>query len=279
MRHSQSGLVDRVREGHEGPAGSARGLLVGVVALIPMVGLLALTIGSNTPVGPRLPLESIRSPVETAAILGPSLGAVLLGVGASNPRHRVALLFAGVFGGLAAVASPASVPAALALIGAALLLAVTHRRVNLRSAVMIVFAAGVVIGMIGSLGIEPALTRSLASLLVAIGLAGLPALTGVSRRSVGIAVVGAGLVAVVGLSAPVMVAAVSLLGMGFVGLSLPLLVVAAGGTIAAVVATVEDGRHVPALGALLAFVAGVPSSIPAGVTLIVGLRLLYGVGR
>ena len=279
MTLSRLETADGVGRGQGEHSNPSVALIAGLVTLLPMVGQLALTIGSNTPVGPRLPLESIRTPVETAAIAGPSLGAILLGVTASNAAPRVALLFAGVFGALSAVASPASVPAALALLGAAMVLAGSQRSATLQSAVRMAFAAAVVIGMIGLLGIDPARMRSIASFVVAVGLAGIPVFTGLTRRSVAIALLGAALVAAAGLSAPVVVAAVSLLGMGYVGLSLPLLVIAVGGATAAVVAGFETDRPVAALGATVAFLAGVPSSIPAGVTLVVGLALLRGVTR
>ena len=278
MSHRQPGVIDRIGDGKWSHSRSSRAVLAGLLALLPMAALLALTIGSNTPAGPRLPLESIRHPVETTAVLGPSLGGILLGLEATDPSWRVGLLFAGVFGGMAAVWPFAAVAAAVALLGVALLVMVSDRRWRPESAVSIVLAAGVAVGMIGLLGVESALARTVGSLLVGLGLAGLPALTGLSRLSVGVATVAAGLVAVVGLAAPVMLAAVSLLGMGYVGLSLPLLVVATGGAIGAVVAGVESDRPGVGLGALLVFVAGVPSSIAAGVTLLVGLALLDGVG-
>jgi hypothetical protein len=279
MTLSRWETADGVASGQGKHSGASLPLVAGLVTVLPMLGLLALTIGSNTPIGPRLPLESIRTPVETAAIAGPSLGAVLLGVTATNPVHRVALLFAGVFGALTAIASPASVPAALALLGAAVGLGGSQRSATLQRAVGVAVATAVVLGMVGLLGIEPTRMRSLASLVVAVGLAATPAFTGLNRRSVVIALIAAALVGVAGLAAPVGVAAVSLLGMGYVGLSLPLLVVAVGGATAAVVAGLETDRPVTALGATVAFLAGVPSSIPAGVTLVVGLALLRGVSR
>ncbi len=253
-------------------------IAAGVFAFVPLVALFALTIGTNTPIGPRLPLQSISAPIETAAYAGPAFAALILGFGARNDRTRVAMLVGGVFGGLTLLDPAASMPARIAL-GAAAILVVSRalpssfRAAPLRSAVMLLFGAGIVVSMIGSVGIEPALARQVGSVAMAGGLLGLPTLTGYSTRAVAVGVVGAIIVAAIGLSAPVMTAAISLLGMGVVGLPLPLLVLGALGAGTAISDAIDAGQFPNALAAGIVLVAGVPSSIPGAVAVLVALAL------
>lgn len=266
-------------KGQSGGDSKAMRIGAGVLALVPMMAVFVLTIGTNTPIGPRLPLEPVRVPIETAAYLGPASGALLLGFTAKTGSMRVGMMSAGVFSGLVLISPTASIPAAMALAGAAVLVGVSAVPKSIRSrpiqtVVTIALSAGVILSMIGVLGFEPAVIRRLGSVLIAVGLAGLPAMSGYSRRSIGIGLVGGALVVAAGLSAPVMTAAVSLLGMGVIGLPLVLLGIGAAGGITAIAEATQRGRIRTALGSGLVLVAGVPSSIPAAVAVIVALGLI-----
>lgn len=266
-------------KGHPGGDSKATRIGAGILALLPMMAVFALTIGTNTPIGPRLPLAPLRAPIEMAAYFGPASGALLLGFTAKTGSMRVGMLSAGVFSGLVLFTPSASIPAAMALATAAVLVGVSVVPKSIRSApiqtvVTIALSVGVILSMIGILGFEPALIRRLGSVLIAVGLAGLPAMSGYSRRSIGIGLVGGALVVAAGLSAPVMTAAVSLLGMGVIGLPLALLGIGAAGGITAIAEATRRGRTRTAIGSGLVLVAGVPSSIPAAVAVIVALGLI-----
>lgn len=266
-------------KGHPGGDSKTTRISAGVLALLPMMAVFALTIGTNTPIGPRLPLEPVRAPIQMAAYIGPAAGALLLGLTAKTGSMRVGMMSAGVFSGFVLFSPTASIPAAVALAAAAVLVGVSVVPKSIRSSpiqtvVTFALSAGVILSMIGLLGFEPALIRRLGSVLIAVGLAGLPAISGYSRRSLGIGLVGGTLVVAAGLSAPVMTAAVSLLGMGVIGLPVVLLGIGAAGAITAIAEATHRGRIRTAIGSGLVLVAGVPSSIPAAVAVLVALGLL-----
>lgn len=251
----------------------------GLVALIPMLALLAFTIGTNTPIGPRLPLGSIGAPIEAAALAGPALGAVVLGLTSESRFIRVGMLFGGVFGALSLVSQTAMGPTTIAIGGASVLVGLDQGRSRMgwrslaKLGVTGAFVFGIVVSMLAALGFEPALTRGLGSVSIAVAIAGTPAFTGFSRRSVFVGLLGGAIVAGIGLAAPVLTAAVSLLGMGVIGLSLPLLVLGAIGGVTAVAAGVEHREAPSAVAGTLVLVAGVPVTIPSAVSLLVALVL------
>lgn len=251
----------------------------GVVALLPTLALLVFTIGTNTPLGLRLPLQSIGAPIEAVALAGPAVAALALGYTASNDLVRVALLFAGVFGGLSLVSRTATVPAIVALGAAGVLVAVSQRpqtadrRAILQFGVTGAFVVGIVASLSASLGFEPALTRRLGSVSIALAIAATPAYAGISRRSFAVGLFAGAVVFGIGLLSPVLTAAISLLGLGIVGLPLLLFALGAVGGVTAVAAGVER-RAIPViLAGLLVLVAGVPTTIPAALAVLVALVL------
>lgn len=251
----------------------------GVVALVPMLALLSFTIGTNTPIGPRLPLGSIGAPIEAAALAGPAVAAVVLGLTSESTYIRVGMLFAGVFGALSLVSQTAMGPTTIAIAGASVLVGLDQGRSMMgwqslaKRGVTGAFVFSIVVSMLAALGIEPALTRSLGSIGIAVGIAGTPVFTGFSRRSVFVGLLGGAIVAGIGLAAPVITAAVSLLGMGVIGLPLPLLVLGAIGGVTAVAAGVEHRDAPSAVAGALVLVAGVPATIPSALSLLVALVL------
>ena len=272
-------ITDSIGTESDGRSGVSVHTVAGVVALLPMLALLAFTIGTNTPIGPRLPLGGIGTPIETVAFAGPALAAVTLGLTAESTLIRVGMLFAGVFGALSLVSQSAMGPATVALGGAGVLVfgaQVPHTmewRRLVRLGVTGLFVFGLVVSMLSALGVEPALTRRLGSIGIALAIAGTPAFTGFTRRSMGVGLLAGAVVAGIGVSAPVLTAAVSLLGMGVIGLPLVLLVLGAVGGGTAVAAGVDGGETHLAVAGGLVLVAGVPATIPAAVSLLVGLVL------
>ncbi|MEF8772077.1 hypothetical protein [Halodesulfurarchaeum sp.] len=254
----------------------------GLIALLPMLALLAFTVGTNTPIGPRLPMGSIGAPIEAAALAGPALGALVLGLTSESSFVRVGMLFAGVFGALSLVSQSAMGPATIAIGAASVVVGLDQGRSRTgwrslaRLAVTGAFVFGIVVSMLAALGFEPALTRGLGSIAIGVAIAGTPAFTGFSRRSVFVGLLGGAIVAGIGLAAPVITAAVSLLGMGVIGLPLPLLVLGAIGGVSAVAAGLEHRDAPPALAGALVLVAGVPATIPSAISLLVALVLFTG---
>jgi len=257
---------------------------VGLLVLVPLLAKLGLTIGTNTPLGPRLPLESIRAPIETATYLGPSFAAILSGVTADNERIQVSLVSAGVFGGLAIVAPEAWVLASVVLACASLLISYEfHSKaseiVSLRSVILGIIALAVVLSMIGLFGYEPALIRTLASISLAIGVIGLPAVTGYSYQSLILGLIGATVIGAIGLVAPMMTAAVSLLGMGIMGLPLILLVSGAAGSLTALGTVIEKREIQTAMAVCIILIAGVPNTVPTGIAMIMALGIFAEVAE
>lgn len=267
------------------PDRSDRGTIhrwAGLLAVVPTVAQLLFTIGTNTPLGPRMPLQPLGAPIEAAALAGPAMAALALGYTASAPLVRVAMLAAGVFGGLALVSPTATGPSIAALGVAGVLLAVSHRpastdgRTLLQSGVTIAFVVGVLSSLSASLGVEPALTRGIGSLSMALAIAGTPAYTGISARSLGAGVLAGTVVFGIGLLSPVITAAISLLGLGIIDLPLVLLALGAVGGTAAVASGVERGAISLALAGLLVLAAGVPTTVPGAVAVLVALVLFGG---
>ncbi|MDZ7850524.1 MAG: hypothetical protein U5K70_06860 [Halodesulfurarchaeum sp.] len=251
----------------------------GLVALVPTVVQLAFTIGTNTPLGLRLPLQAIGAPIEAAAVAGPAVAALVLGYTATNDLVRVAMLTAGVFGGLTLVSRTATGPAIVSLGTAGVLLAVSQRPRTaetgalLRFGVTIAFVVGIVTSLSASLGFEPAITRRLGSVSIAVAIAGTPAYAGISLRSLAVGAIAGVLVFGFGLLSPVLTAAVSLLGLGIVGLPLVLFALGAVGGMTAVASGAER-RAVPVvLAGLLVLAAGVPTTVPVAVAVLVAIVL------
>lgn len=250
----------------------------GVLALLPTVALFGFTIGTNTPLGLRLPLHAIGAPIEVAAVAGPAVAALLLGYATSSESVRVALFAAGVFGGLTLLSSTATGPAIVALGVAGVLVAVAHRPRStdrpslLQFGVTLAFVIGIVTSLAASTGFEPAITRRLGSASIALAIAGTPAYTGISPRSLAVGVLAGAAVLAAGLLAPVLTAAISLLGLGLLDLPLLLLAIGAVGGATAVAAGLA-GRTLLAGAGLTALAAGVPTTVPAAIAVLVALVL------
>lgn len=256
----------------------------GLLALLPILAQLAFTIGTNTPLGFRLPLQSMGALIEAAALAGPAVAALVLGYTASNELGRVAMLTAGVFGGLPLVSRIATGPAIVAVGTAGALVALSRRpqtvdrRTVLQFGVTVAFVVGIVASLSASLGYEPALTRRLGSVSIAFAIAGTPAYAGISPRSLAVGVFAGVVIFGVGLLSPVLTAAVSLLGLGIVGLPLVLFALGAVGGVTAVASGVERRAMPVVLAGLLVLAAGAPTTVPAAVAVLVAI-VLFAAGE
>jgi hypothetical protein len=254
--------------------------IAGILALLPTAAILLVRIGINAPFAPDLPYGAVYDPIATLAVVGPALGALTVSVTTRDEIRRVVMAFAGVFGLLSLVARPAVVPAfaAIAVATGALVLSHGERPLSAdeiaESLVGFVFLAGVTLSVAGGLGLEPASTRRLGSVATLLAIAGAPVFVGWRYRSLLVGV-GAGIAAAsVGLAAPFVTGAASLVGGGIVGVSLPVLVVAVVGGSALVATGIDRRLYEPTVAGLLLLAAGVPATIPRGLAMVVALAVL-----
>lgn len=254
--------------------------LAGLFAFLPAFALLAVRVGINAPVGPALPYGDVYEPVATAAVVGPGLGAIVLSITTDDDVVRVAMAFAGVFGLLTVLAPAAALPAAVALVGACGLLVVAHATRPFsadevaESLVGTVFLLGVALSMAANVGLQPAMLRPLGSRVALLAVAGSPVFVEWNRRSVVVGAIGAAAFAGFAIAAPFVTGAASLIAGGIVGVSLPVLVLAVLGGLTLVATGVDLRAPELALAGAIILAAGVPASIPRGLTLVVGLALL-----
>lgn len=259
--------------------------IAGLLALLPTAAILLVRVGINAPFAPRLPYNTLYDPIATLALLGPAVGAILIGVTTDDDVYRVALVFAGVFGLLSAIARPASLPASIAIVAAIGLLLLTHARRPFspdevaETAVGGVFFAGVTLSMAGSFGIEPATTRPLGSTAILLAIAGAPVFVNWSWWSTFVGVLAGAAFAGFGLAAPFVTGAASLVGGAIVGVSLPVLVVAVVGGVTVVATGIEQRTVETTTSGLLLLTAGVPATIPRGLALLLGLAILLRVSQ
>lgn len=264
--------------------GPEQGLrIAGLLALLPTAAILLVRVGINAPFAPRLPYNTLYDPIATLALVGPAIGAILVGVTTDDDVYRVALAFAGVFGLLSAIARPASLPASVAIVAAVGLVILTHARRPFspdevaETVVGGVFLAGVTLSMAGGLGIEAATTRPLGSTAILLAIAGTPVFVNWSRWSAFVGFLAGAAFAGFGLAAPFVTGAASLVGGAIVGVSLPVMVVAVVGGVTVVATGIERRTVETTSSGLLLLTAGVPATVPRGLALLLGLAILLRV--
>lgn len=256
-------------------------------ALLGGVGLAVLTltrIAVNGPVVvPWLVSGVWFDAVTTAAVVGPSLGAVLLGVTTAEPWERIGLVLVGVFGLLSALTSAIAVPTVgIVAAGGWLLLVgpmkhgvfVANPRRVFRTLVAGVLLAGLTLSLFGAIGIEPAILRPLGTTLALIGMAATPLAvrSTVGPLAVGV-LAGTGTLALAA-AAPFVSGAVALTAGSVVGASALVLATAMGGLTATVAEGVLHRRIAPAAAGCLLLLAGVPSSIPRALGVILAVAFI-----
>lgn len=235
------------------------------------VGAHALSTAlANAPLPGGVPLsESLPSGAVVAVL---ALAALVLAADARTALRATLLSIVGVFGALGAAfegAAPAAV-AALSICGVALALAA---RSPLSVAVLGTIAGGLVVSLLSVGGVTPT-ARAGGTWLFCLGLAGLPALSGPTRRDwlVG-ACVTVGVLLVASL-APFVSGAVLLVAGGVVGAPIWIVALAAGGVASAVAVGLRAGDRPRALGGGILLLGGVPASLPAALAAVLGLALL-----
>ena len=255
------------------------------VAALGLTGLAALAVAGrvlaalvvNTPAGvSRAPLAGLAG---GAAVLS-ALALVVAGSIDGEPVAGVGLLFGGVFGLLSVAAPAAAFPAAVAVTAGTALYVGGHRSAldapTGAVAGLLVVALGVALASgVGGAGPTAGLATGLA--LVGIGLTPVFA-----TADAGDLLGGAGAFAVVvavGLSVPFVTGAATLVSLGAVGTSLPVVAVAVAGAVTTASAAVRERRWLLLSGVVLLAFAGVPATLDRAVPFALGLATLLEAKR
>lgn len=255
------------------PEERRRSLLMAAVgvAVVAVTARFVAALAVNAPGGPSVGFPSLDATATVAA----ALAAVVSGALADRPTVGIGLLFVGVFGLLSTVSGSAAVPAAVAVAGGTGVVLATARdrrstgELVVGTVLTVALSLGLASGVGGVVGL-----RSVASTVALAGLGLVPVFAATDGR----ALIGGGLafgaVVLVGLSVPFVTGAVTLVGGGVVGASLPVVALAAAGTVATASAAGRT-RNWPLLaGVVLLALAGVPATLTRAVPFALGVATL-----
>lgn len=245
--------------------------VVGIAAAA-VAARFVVAMAVNAPAGPA---AAGLSSLDATATGTAALAAVVVGLVDRRPTVGFGLLFVGVFGLLSLLSGAAVVPAAVAVTAGTVAVAVAARErlstgeLGVGIVLSIALAVGLASGVGGLVGL-----RSVASTLALAGLGLVPVFAATDGR----ALVGGGLafgaVVLVGLSMPFVTGAVTLVGGGVVGASLPVVALAAAGTVSTASAAGRT-RNLPLLaGVVLLALAGVPATLSRAVPFALGVATL-----
>jgi|GEM_PF-362017 len=246
---------------------------------------LAATLGTglrvlwNLPFDPIAIQPTVRSGATTGVAVVVGLALVATALGSRRPGVRVGLLFAGVFGPMAALAHAASLPAAVAVTaGGGIAMTAGIRSPTEAAALRAVLAATLLGGLVVSLGATTGLVegglRPTGTALYLLGVGGLGLLAWSDRLAI-LAGVGAFLAFLWAASASPFAVGGTLLAVFAVATTSHLLVgVALAGAVAAGVRGVRAGRPSVLAGAVLVILAGAPTTAPSAATALLGMTLL-----
>jgi hypothetical protein len=250
-----------------------RDAVVAVAAAALLVRTLA-TVVTNAPGGVSGiggdPLLAVSTGVAALAAVGVALTV-------DDPVAGVGLLFVGVFGLLSTLTGAVALPAAVAVGGgtAAVAAAVASRR-SLPPATA---AAGglllvaLVVSLVGGVGGAASL-RAPASTLALLGVAGTPVFAATTGRTTLAGTLAFAAVLAVGLANPFVTGAVTLVGGGVVGTSLPVVALAVGGAVTAGSVAARRGEWCLLAGVALVALAGVPATLARAVPFALGVATL-----
>ncbi|WP_049910438.1 MULTISPECIES: hypothetical protein [Halococcus] len=262
-------------------------LSAGLVAVVGIALLTLTRIAVNVPVGLPLVSSSVWfDTVTTAAVVGPAGGIILLGVTAEEAWERIGLILVGVFGLLSALTTAIAVPAVGVIVAGSWLLLIgrargferqDYRWQTLGGLVAIALLGSLALSLFGVIGVRPATLRPAGTTLALIGMAATPLAV---RSSLGPLAVGAltgvGTFSLTA-SAPFVSGAIVLIAGSAVGASAVLLAAAVGGLTATITEGVMRHRITPAVAGLLLLMAGVPSSIPRALSVVLAVALILGI--
>jgi len=276
-------LVDPAAATERVSEGRSPRTVAGFLALAGVGVLAGVRIGLNLPTA--MPIAFLYPGALGLATIAPALALVVLGTTSTGGLQQVVALFAGVFGLLAVVAEPAVVPATIAIMAGVIGIAGVEMKAGWvaqrvgRSLVVATLSIGALLSLAAGLGLDTATLRPMGSRVVLLGIAGSPLLLGWDREAAVVGI-GAGIAMLAaGLSAPFLTGAISLVVGGVVGVSLPLLVLAAVGVATLGWTALRAGRTEMALAAGILLVAGIPATLPRGLAFLTAVLLLGGDSR
>jgi hypothetical protein len=250
-----------------------RDAVAAVAAVALLVRMLATAV-ANAPDG----VSGVGGEALFAASTGvAALAAVGVALTVDDPVAGVGLLFVGVFGLLSTLTGAVALPAAVAVGGgtAAVAAAVASRRSLQPSTAAAggLLLVALVVSLVGGVGGAASL-RGPASTLALLGVAGTPLFAATTGRTTLAGTLAFGAVLAVGLANPFVAGAVTLVGGGVVGTSLPVVALAAGGAVTAGSAAARRGEWGLLAGVALVALAGVPATLGRAVPFALGVAVL-----
>ncbi|MBX0293343.1 hypothetical protein [Haloarcula nitratireducens] len=253
----------------------------GTVALAAVALRTAVRVLHNVPFDPVTFGPTLRAGVALGTPLVLALALVTCALATTEAPARVGLLFAGVFGPMAALSDAATLPAVAAVtVGGGLALLGTLGVPASRNdwprwvvAAGLVAAVGVSLG--SSVGVVDGGLRALGAALALGSLAALPLGTAVDRAGAVAGGVGFAAVALASGAKPYVVGSALVTGFAVVGVPHLLVALAVAGAAAAAVTGVRRDALSPSLavGASLLLLAGVPATLPRAMAVLVGATL------
>lgn len=259
--------AERWRFGRHGrPADRSVAAATGIVAVALAVRFVA-AVAVNAPGQP----SAVPTGLLDAGVTGlAGLAAVAVGASEDDALVGIGPLFVGVFGLLAAFVDSVAVPAAVAVVAgtAVLALAVREDLSTARTLAAALLVAALGVSLAGGLG--PASLRPAGSMLSLLAVATTPVFAATDARALSGGAVAFGVVLAFGLARPFVTGAVTLVGGGVVGVSLPVVALAVAGAVTTASAALRTRRWPLLAGVALLALAGVPAELSRAVPFALG---------
>jgi hypothetical protein len=202
-----------------------------------------------------------------------ALAAVGVALTVDDPVAGVGLLFVGVFGILSTLTGAVALPAAVAVGGGTVTVASRRALPPATAGVVGLLLVALVVSLGGGVGGVASL-RAPASALALLGVAGTPVFAATDGRTTLAGTLAFAAVLAVGLANPFVTGAVTLVGGGVVGTSLPVVALAAGGGVTAASAAARREEWCLLAGVALVALAGVPATLDRAVPFALGVATL-----
>lgn len=252
-------------------------LVAGVFGLAGAAGLLVARVALNANLVPGV--GGSMGTLQLLATLGPALGALVVATATDDAPERIGLAFVGVFGLLAAIVPTATTPAVVAVVaGGSLAVSRRWRQVDRsldwHALPVVALVLAVAVSLAAGIGVASATLWPIGTNLALLGAAATPALLGHGRTDWAFGGLVAAVLVAIGLSAPFVTGAVTLIGGGVVGASLLVLAVGLAGLTTTASAAARTRHWHALLGAGLLLAAGVPASLPRALAVVLGVLLL-----
>ncbi|MCU4716952.1 phosphate ABC transporter permease [Halapricum hydrolyticum] len=252
-------------------------LVAGVFGLAGAAGLLVARVALNANLASGV--AGSMGTLQLLATLGPALGALVVATATDDAPERIGLAFVGVFGLLAAIVPAATTAAVVAVVaGGSLAVARRWRQVDRsldwHALPVVALVSAVAVSLAAGIGVASATLWPIGTNLALLGAAATPALLGHGRTDWAFGGLVAAVLVAIGLSAPFVTGAVTLIGGGVVGASLLVLAVGLAGLTTTASAAARTRHWHALLGAGLLFAAGVPASLPRALAVVLGVLLL-----